>query len=136
VAGLRRIDGWMRGVRTHVADWNEVFRERRREIPSWGSSFAKWSRKRMPPVGVAVDLGSGSGRDADWFARQGPRVVALDGCAAALGHTRRRLLRQGVEKPDVRTILFNDLRSVLLTGAELAREDEPLYLYEREVPGC
>ena len=133
--GLRRIDGWMRGVRTHVADWNEIFRERNSEIPRWGSPFAKWSRQRMPAESVVVDLGAGSGRDSAWFARRGHRVVALDGCVTSLSHTRRRLERHGVERTDVRAILFNDLRTVLLAGAELAREPEPPYLYARELVG-
>jgi hypothetical protein len=135
-SGLRRIDGWMRGVRTHVADWNELYRERGSEIPRWGSSFAKWSRQRMPAAAVVVDLGAGSGRDSAWFARRGHGVVALDSCVTSLSHTRRRLLRLGIMSPDVRAILFNDLRSVLLAGAELAREAEPPYLYARGLVGC
>ena len=135
-SGLRRIEGWMRGVRTHVADWNELYRERAGEIPRWGSSFAKWSRQRMPAGAVVVDLGAGLGRDSAWFARRGHGVVALDSCVTSLSHTRRRLVRLGVTSPDVRAILFNDLRSVLLAGAELAREAEPPYLYARGLVSC
>jgi SAM-dependent methyltransferase len=135
-AGMRRIEGWMRGVRTDVADWNEIFRDHRDEIPRKGSSFAKWSRHRMPSAAMVVDLGSGSGRDSAWFSRQGHRVVALDFSGAAMGHTRRRLFGRGVEHPDVRAFLLNDMRAVLLAGAELAREHEPPYLYARGLVGC
>jgi len=134
--GMRRIEGWMRGVRTDVAHWNEIFRDRRHEIPPRGSSFAKWSRHRMPSDALVVDLGSGSGRDSSWFSRHGHRVVALDFSGTALSHTGRRLRRRGVERPDVRALLLNDVRSVLLAGAELAREPEPPYLYARGLVGC
>jgi len=134
--GVRRLDGWMRGVRTHVADWNETFRNRSSEIPRRRSSFAEWARHRIPAGAVVVDVGSGSGRDSAWFGRQGHRVVALDFSGAALRQTRGRLQRGGGGQPDVRVLLLNDLRSALLAGAELAREDEPPYLYARGLMGC
>ncbi len=134
--GVRRLDGWMRGVRTHVAAWNETFRNHRGEIPRRRSSFAEWTQERIPAAASVVDIGSGSGRDSAWFSRQGHRVVALDASGTALRQTRGRLQRAGVDDPDVRVLLLNDIRAVLLAGAELAREDEPPYLYARGLVGC
>jgi SAM-dependent methyltransferase len=134
--GLRRIDGWMRGVRTHVIGWNEIYRYRRREIPRRPTTFAKWAHERMPSATKVVDLGTGTGRDAAWFGRRGHEVVAVDFSGAALRNIRQRLLRQGVERPDVRVLPLNDLRAALLLGAELAREPEPPTLYARGLVGC
>jgi SAM-dependent methyltransferase len=134
--GLRRIDGWMRGFRTHVIAWNELLRYRRDEVPRQGSTFAAWAQHRMPPEATVVDVGSGNGRDSVWFARRRHPVVAFDFSGAAVRQTRRRLTRQGASEPDVRVLVCNDVRSVLLAGAELAREPEPPYLYARDLVGC
>ena len=87
-------------------------------------------------LATVVDLGSGTGRDSAWFARYRHRVVATDFSGAALRHTRTRLERRGVEEPDVRVLVLNDVRSVLLLGAELAREPEPPYVVARGLVGC
>jgi hypothetical protein len=134
--GLRRLDGWMRGFRTHVIPWNELLRYRRSEVPQRGSSFAPWVHARIPADARVVDLGSGNGRDSTWFAGHGHPVVAFDFAGAAVRQTGRRLARKGVTDPDVRVVLFNDTRSVLLAGAELAREATPPHLYARGLVGC
>jgi SAM-dependent methyltransferase len=135
-AGLRRIDGWLRGFRTHVIDWNEMFRYRREDVPARGSSFAVWARSRMPASAQVVDLGTGNGRDSAWFARRGHPVIGFDFSGAALRQTRNRLSRRGVAEPQVRVLVLNDVRSALLAGAELAREPEPPHLYARGLVGC
>ena len=134
--GVRRLDGWVRGFRTHIAEWNDVFRDRFGEIPRRGSPFAAWARSRMPAGAVVVDVGSGSARDTVWFHRRGHRVVAVDYAGGALRRARGRLRHNGVEAPDVRVLVLNDVRSVLLLGAELAREPEPAYLYARGLVEC
>ena len=134
--GVRRIEGWMRGVRTDLAEWNEIFRTRRSEVPKRGSPFAVWVRRRIPADALVVDLGSGTGRDSGWFAGKHHRVIAFDYAGAALRFTRGRLGRAGVETPDVRVLPFNDLRGALLAGAEMARLPEPPFLYGRQLVGC
>ncbi|MCW2760785.1 MAG: mucin-5AC [Marmoricola sp.] len=135
-AGLRRLDGWLRGFRTHVIAWNELLRYRRDEIPRQGSSFAPWAYLRTPRGAKVVDLGTGNGRDAVWFTHRRHPVVAFDFSGAAVRQTRRRLARVRVKDPDVRVLVLNDARSVLLAGAELARDPEPPYLYARGLLGC
>jgi hypothetical protein len=135
--GTRRLEGWMRGVRTHVITWNETYRNRHAEIPRKRSDFAVWAQERMDrPAALVADLGSGSGRDSAWFHAQGHRVVGYDYSGAALRRTRQRLRRRGDEDPDVRTLALNDLRAALVAGAELAREPEPPYLYARGLLEC
>ena len=127
--GMRRLDGWLRGVRTHVTDWNEILMQRRTELPRGGSTFAASSLAEFPEDSLVVDIGSGNGRDALWFHQQGRRVRALDFAGAALRQSARRLKAAGAD-PDVRVLSLNDLRFVLTTGAELARESDP-QLYGR-----
>ncbi|MCW2847807.1 MAG: mucin-5AC [Marmoricola sp.] len=134
--GLRRIDGWLRGFRTHVVTWNEMFRYRRGDIPNGSSTFATWAAARMPAGARVIDLGCGNGRDSVWFAGQEHPVVSFDFAGAALRQTRRKLTRHGEVDPDVRVLVLNDTRTALLAGAELARETEAPYLYARGLVGC
>jgi hypothetical protein len=135
IEGIRRLDGWLRGFRTHVISWNELLRGRRDEVPTRRSAFAEHVAARVPADATIVEIGSGNGRDARWFAGQGHRVVAFDFAGAAVRQTRRKLA-QHVEQPDVRVLLLNDLRAVALAGAELAREEQTPHLYARGLLGC
>lgn len=133
--GVRRLDGWLRGPRRHVTEWNELFRDRRADIPRTKSTFAVWAVRRMPKDATVVDLGTGNGRDTVWFTRRRLHVIAFDYAGTPVRQTRRRLakLDQG---SDVRMLVLNDLRTALLAGAELSREAVPPYLYGRELVGC
>ncbi len=136
VVGLRRLGGWFGGGRRNLAEWNQLYRSRRSEIPRKGSPFAAWVSARIPDGARVVDLGCGTGRDSGWFVHQGHDVVGADYASTALRMTRNRLARRGVPSPQVRALPFNDLRAVLLAGAELARLPETPYLYARGLLGC
>jgi SAM-dependent methyltransferase len=134
--GVRRLEGWLRGVRTDVVPWNEFYRGRRNDVPSQPSEFARWAAARIPATAPIADLGCGTGRDASWFTRKGRAVLAYDIAGAAVRQTRRRVMRAGGAPGAVRTLALNDRRSALVAGAELARTDEPVHLYARELVGC
>jgi SAM-dependent methyltransferase len=136
VVGLVRIGGWFWGARRHLPEWNLLLRTRRSEIPREPSSFATWVSNRIPANARVVDLGCGNGRDSGWFADQGHEVIGADYSGAALRMTRNLLKRRGVDAPTVRSLSLNDLRSVLLTGAELARLPHAPYLYSRGLVDC
>ncbi|WP_445257628.1 class I SAM-dependent methyltransferase [Nocardioides aurantiacus] len=135
-AGVRRLDGWLRGPREGLPRWNELFRTRGGDVPRRGSSFARWAVDRVPADATVVDVGSGTGRDAAFWRRRGHRVVALDYSGAALARTRRRLQRAGETDPDVRVLALDDARTALVAGAELAREETPPWLCARGLLGC
>lgn len=134
--GVRRIEGWVRGVRHDVADWNDFYSERRGDVGWKRSDFAPWAAQRIPAGSPVVDLGCGTGRDAVWFARNGRTVLAYDISGKALSQTRRRIIRAGGDPGSVRTLALNDRRSVLLAGAEIARTPVPAHLYARGLVGC
>jgi hypothetical protein len=134
VAGIRRLDGWLRGFRTEMGRWTEFYRgPEARRIPRGGSTFARWVGAQLPPGAPVADLGSGSGRDAVRFARRGHPVAAYDFCRT----TRTRLARTARRRDlavEVRLLILNELRSALVAGAELAREGR--HLYARQLLGC
>ncbi|RZI92258.1 MAG: class I SAM-dependent methyltransferase [Microbacterium sp.] len=134
--GLRRIQGWMRGVRDDVLPWNEFYKARRGTFPRKPSSFGRWVARRVGPGAPIVDLGAGNGRDTLLFHRQGRTPIAYETSGQALGIIRRRLVRAGAEKAVVRSLSLNDRRSVLVAGAELARTEQPVNLYARHLVGC
>ncbi|MGZ4487739.1 MAG: class I SAM-dependent methyltransferase [Nocardioides sp.] len=134
VAGVRRLDGWLRGFRTEMGAWTEVYRgPELARVPRSGSSFARWVRRRLPPGAAVADLGCGNGRDTVYLAKHGHPVLAFEFSRAARGAVRRRVAGKGLDV-DVRMLLLGELRSVLLAGAELARD--PRHLYARQLLGC
>lgn len=134
--GLRRIQGWMRGVRLDVAAWNEFYTARRDDVPRGPSSFARWVDDRLDAGAPVADLGSGTGRDAAWFTSRGRPTLAYDLAGTAVRQTRRRLVRAGAEAGASRPLALNDRREALVTGAELARTTDPVNVYARQLVGC
>ncbi len=132
--GIRRLDGWLRGFRTDMGRWTEFYQgPLSSQIPRRRSSFADWVDRHLPRGDAIADLGCGTGRDALWFAKQGRPVRAFEFSRAARNGLRREARRRR-RVVDVRMLILNELRTVLLAGAELARD--PHHLYARQLIGC
>lgn len=132
-AGVRRLDGWLRGFRTEMGRWTEFHDgPRRSAVPRTPSSFAQWVAPQLGDLPV-VDLGAGTGRDALWLAAGGRRVTALDFSRGSLGVLRRRARRAEVAM-EADQLILGELRSTLLHGTRLARD--PHHLYARHLVGC
>ncbi|MEV5003679.1 class I SAM-dependent methyltransferase [Nocardioides sp. LML1-1-1.1] len=132
-AGVRRLDGWLRGFRSEMGLWTGFLNgPGGQQVGTGPSAFARWVEPQLGGLGVA-DLGSGTGRDALWFAQRGHRTQALDFSRAGVGGVRRKATRRQLDL-DASQLILGELRSTLLHGARLARD--PRHLYARHLLGC
>ena len=131
--GVRRLDGWLRGYRDDLPAWNAFFRSPEAdEVPRRRSDFARWTRRRILRGDTVVELGPGTGRDAAFFARQGHRVHAYDISPDARSRTQRRLRRSSGTSA-VRRLMLGELRTVVVTGAEIGTLSGRRHLYARRL---
>lgn len=127
----RRLESWMRGTMRNRGYWAPFYRGRNSaDVPEEPSPFARWVGEREPNLGMLVDVGSGTGRDSLWFARQGSDVLGLDYIAAAVERG-RRISKRDKLSAQFRTFNLYDIRQVLTTGAELAHHEKQPTLYGR-----
>lgn len=132
---VRRLNGWFRGTRVgRERVWDKYYGRPlkvEQEHPD-ESEFVRWVREREPDMATAVDIGCGVGRDATWLATQGVNTWGLDYVARGFRREARRAEEAGLP---VRFQWANltELRSVLLTGAQLAREPGPRVALARHV---
>ena len=127
----RRLDGWTRGNTINRGHWWPFyFGQAGATVSEMPSPFAKWVHDREPAQAAIVDIGSGTGRDSLWFARQGHDVLGLDYIPAATERAGKAAV--AAEIP-ARFTTFNlyDVRQVLAMGGELSHRDEPPTLYAR-----
>ncbi|HVX55466.1 class I SAM-dependent methyltransferase [Nocardioides sp.] len=134
-AGVRRLDGWLRGFRSDMGRWTEFWTSvTARHVPRRGSAFARWVKRQLPREDALLEIGMGNGRDALYFARRGRRPVwAVDYSRGAIRFTLRRSRRKGIELR-VEQLILGELRQVLTFGARLARD--PHHVYARGLLGC
>ncbi len=131
--GVRRLDGWLRGYRDHLPAWNAFFRGPQvRDVPKSRSDFARWTRRRILRGDTVVELGSGTGRDAAFFARQGHRVHAYEVSPDGRSRTQRRLRRSSATSV-VRRLMLGELRTVAVTGAEIGLLPGRRHVYARHL---
>jgi SAM-dependent methyltransferase len=127
----RRLDGWLRGNNGNRQHWWPFyFGQSSARVSEEPSPFARWVHDQEPADAAVVDIGSGTGRDSLWFARQGRDVLGLDYIPAATeraGNT----AREDDLPARFRTCNLYDTRQVLGLGGELAHRDTPPVLYGR-----
>lgn len=132
-AGVRRLDGWLRGFRNNVQEWNELYATRGKELRSEPSSFVRWVAGQLPEGAKVVDVGAGAiGRDRRFLAESGHPVHSVDYTHTATASARRQANRT---KLPITTEVINlgDARAVLYLGAVLSRD--PHHLYARDLLG-
>jgi hypothetical protein len=127
----RRLGGWFGGLKTHRKHWDAFYNSVGRRLPREPTPFARWVADQYPSNRPLVDLGTGNGRDALWFARQtGRPVKALDYCMGVTQRNKRVAARRGVEA-SFEVVNLYDLREVLALGTRLAGQETPMDLYTR-----
>ncbi len=123
--GKRRLNGWFRGFRSVMGIWADFHQNigigvDARVRPEQ-SSFAEWVHAELPAGAPIAEVGCGAGRDAVWFAQQGHPVQAYDYSRAARQATKALQAEENVSFP-VEKLILGELRTTLVTGAELARD--------------
>ncbi|GAA1964568.1 class I SAM-dependent methyltransferase [Amycolatopsis minnesotensis] len=78
-------------------------------FPGLDAELARFVQ-RMPGGGPVLDLGSGVGRDADWFSRRGLSVVAVDFSEQMLRITGARSPEVAVVQAELTNLPFRDDR--------------------------
>jgi len=122
---------WWRGSRLRLWYWSAFYGSPTAAlVPDEPSLFAQWVAGRIEPGSGVVELGSGTGRDAVWLARQGFRVTASDYAGAARKITKRKLRQAGV-KVRVTGINLEAPYSFLTQGAKLAHQPGVKHVYAR-----
>jgi SAM-dependent methyltransferase len=129
-ATRRRLSGWMRGERRHMRYWNEFYAMKADAVPTEPSSFARWVSDREP-AGRLMDVGSGTGRDAIYFAREGFEVLGCDYAPSAVAYAHGRAQQLGLDGVRFEQLNLYDLRHVLARGARIARLTTPQVAYAR-----
>jgi SAM-dependent methyltransferase len=66
--------------------WNEFYASKQVSKLAAPSQFAAFVVQEAVDAGLIVEIGCGTGRDSLFFARQGFKVVAIDGSEAAIAH--------------------------------------------------
>ena len=131
---VRRLNGWFRGTRVGREQvWDKFYGRGPQGLGKDGpSAFVRWVREREPDMRTAVDVGCGVGRDATWLARGGVNAWGLDFVGRAFRRQARRVARQDLPAHFLWANL-SELRSVMVTGALLAREPGPRIVLARHV---
>ena len=124
----RRLAGWFGGLHGSRKHWDSFLTKQASQVPAAPSPFGRWVAANYPAPHRIVDLGTGTGRDALWFAREGRPVLGID----FSGVSRVRKVSHAENLPASFEVLnLYDTRAVLALGARLSREEEPVDLYAR-----
>ena len=122
----RRLNGWFRGGRIMRNEWDRRYSTLREKMPKVAPSpLAQYVASVEPDPAYLVDVGTGRGADALWFARRGVRTLGLDyawGAANAV----RRAAAEDASPLELGWMNLHELRSVLAWGARVARAEGPV----------
>ncbi|HWA66690.1 MAG TPA: class I SAM-dependent methyltransferase [Mycobacteriales bacterium] len=136
-AGVRRINGWLRGAQHNVQAWVDHWNTPAGKAARPPSEFAGWVHDRIGAGAGIVELGSARGVDATYFVEQGHPVLASDFASSALNQLRALASQFDETFPgsyEVLNIKVGDLRHAMWLGARLARD--PRHLYVRQLLGA
>ncbi|MFT4009791.1 MAG: hypothetical protein QM655_07075 [Nocardioidaceae bacterium] len=126
---VRRLEGWFGGLHPYRKQWDSFYASRAgRRLPTQPTPFARWVHRHHGSDRPLVDLGTGTARDARWFAKQGRDVLGVDYSLSVLGRDLR--LPDGVQVKRA-PVNLADLRDVLVLGHRLSHHPEPVDLYAR-----
>ena len=127
----RRLNGWFRGIRPDRPLWDRTYRYRP-QAASWEpSDLARDAFAEHGADATYVDVGCGLGVDARWLGDQGATAWGLDHVPEAYRVAAEETEAAG--RTHYRYLNLLELRSVLSTGALVARSPGPRVLLGRHV---
>jgi SAM-dependent methyltransferase len=130
---VRRLNGWFRGIRVLRSEWERKHSRTRRKLPArTATALAALVVERDGVPAQVVDVGTGRGRDALWFARQGARVTALDFVPWASRAVQDTAAAEDLDLT-VRDLNLLSLRSWLAEGTRLAHTPGPRTILARHL---
>lgn len=131
---MQMMSDWWRSTRRGHKQWQTFYANNGEQVPTEPSDFARWTHEQLVEAdaasGTVVDVGTGNGRDAVFFARMGYDVKALDLAPKARALARQLARRKGVSL-DLAEFSAASPRDVLIRGAQYARLPGPVHLYAR-----
>jgi SAM-dependent methyltransferase len=131
---VRRLNGWFRGIRLMRNEWERRYSKVRHKVPGGApSSLATYLVEQeggVPPF--VVDLGSGRGGDALWFARQGAQVRALDFVSQGSLAVQAKAVEENLDL-ETYELNLNSLRSWLSEGVRLSHRPGPRVVMARHL---
>lgn len=127
-----RLNGWFRGMATFRQEWERQYSPPGRPAPG-ASRVAQLLHAEVAEGTAVLDIGTGSGRDALWLARQGRDVTGYDYVPRAFRPAARIAAKQDLADLDFRELNLTDLRSVLGEGARVVRTAGPRVLLARHL---
>jgi SAM-dependent methyltransferase len=126
----RRLGGWYGGMMMNRKHW-DIFNATAPKRVSWQPTpFAEWVAKSYPSTRPIFEIGSGTGRDALWFAQHGRQVLGIDYSTDTVGRARRRAARDDLPV-EFKAVSLYDTRATLALGAQMARGEAPVDVYAR-----
>jgi hypothetical protein len=131
----RRLNGWFRGIRPDRPLWDRTYRVRP-QAESWEpSALARDAFEEHGADATYVDLGCGLGVDARWLGDQGATAWGLDHVPEAYRVAAEATAASATQPDRTRYRYLNllELRSVLATGALVARSPAPRILLGRHL---
>lgn len=130
---VRRLNGWFRGIRLLRNEWERRYSKVRNKLPGGApSSLATYVVEQEGVPEFLVDLGSGRGGDALWFARQGAKVRALDFVKQGSLAVQAAAAKEGLDL-EVYELNLNSLRSWLSEGVRLSHHHGPRVIMARHL---
>ncbi|SFO94566.1 LicD family protein [Geodermatophilus dictyosporus] len=114
-----RLSTWIGEFDVHRDYWQDFYSSTdARKVPTVESDFARWVAERLPAGAAVLDVGTGTARDARFFARSGRTVHAVDYSAAAVERG-RALARQEGWAAGFEVVNLADLSQVGSLAADL-----------------
>ena len=114
-----RLNTWMGEFHMQRDYWQDFYASPdSQRVPRVESSFARWVDERLDGAAAVIDVGTGTARDARFFASKGRRVVGVDYSHAAVQAARELSEAEGWPS-EFREVNLGDLHAVGSLVADL-----------------